>query len=54
MFSLIVPEKRKPSWGTIPSWLAQRLLLHPAQVVAVDQHLTLLRVVEAGDQLREG
>ena len=37
MFSRTVPENRKPSWGTIPSCRRSASLLHPAQVVAVDQ-----------------
>ena len=53
MFSAIVPENRKPSWGTIPSWLRSAFELELAHVVPVDQHPPALRVVEAGDQLRQ-
>ena len=40
--------------GDDPELAPQRPLLDAAQVVAVDQHPALLRVVEAGDQLGEG
>ena len=53
MFSRTVPENRKPSWGTIPSWLRSACAAQLPQVVAVDEHPPALRVVEARHQLRE-
>ena len=54
MLSEIVPEKRKPSCGTMPELRAQRVLRDVAQVVAVDEHAAAGRVVEAGHELGEG
>ena len=48
MLSRIVPENRKLSWGTIPSWERSDCSVTSAEVVAVHQHAAVVRVVEAG------
>ena len=47
----MLPANRNDSCGTTPSWLRKRVQRDVADVVAVDEHLAVERVVEAGEQL---
>ena len=51
MLSRIVPENRKPSWGTMPSCERSECSVTVAQVVPVDQHPPPVGVVEARHEL---
>ena len=54
MFSITVPENRKVSCSTIPSWRRRSAFRIVADVPAVDGDPAAVDLVEAGQQVDDG